>query len=158
MTVIVIGSVKIDSNLIGQIAKALGTGSGDVIRVLKYIAPRDPVVRGIALELMGINRRIIEGFSKHEEMTAVDRILGDVNDIVSFPIGHFDIRSLAPIEFPCFHINGHSWHPNHGEPCDHLWVNPSVIHDQLCALSGYVRTFFHRKCFMQLKTFSNLRF
>lgn len=64
------------------------------------------------------------------------------------------IPAVFDIVFDC----GYSYHPNHGEPCDHLWVDPSDIHDQLCVLAGYFTVLFHRKCFMRLKCFVNFRF
>ncbi|MCK5602675.1 hypothetical protein KAR91_12415 [Candidatus Pacearchaeota archaeon] len=83
---------------------------------------------------------------------------GDVN-VMHLPPGYYDIsfRLPEPIYFPCF-LGGYSYHPNHGESCDYLWVDPSTIHDQLKTLIGYGVIRFCRKCFMQLKCFVNLRF
>lgn len=128
MAVIVIGSAEIESDIIKKIANNLGTSSGEVIRALERLLPSS-------------KPHIVD------------------NDVIFLPPGCYDIafKMPEPIKFPCY-TGGYSYHPNHGESCDHLWINPSVIHDQLSILSGYVRTFFHRKCFMQLKCFVNLRF
>ena len=125
--VIVIGGAEIESDLIRKISLALGTSSGEVIRVLKHIC-----VSPEPLEDVGV---------------------------VHLPPGHYDVsyRLPDPIYFPCF-LDGYSYHPNHGEPCDYLWVDPSIIHDMLIVLAGYFMVLFHRKCFMQLKRFVNLRF
>ena len=51
-----------------------------------------------------------------------------------------------------------SYVPRFGVFCKYLWVDPKVIHDLACVLIGFIVIFFHRKCFMKLKTFKNLRF
>lgn len=84
--------------------------------------------------------------------------------------GHYDLISVSTIarENPSVAYQGDdcwchdseldSYFPKHGVFCAFLWINPSIIHDQLKVLSGHFKTFFHRKCFMQLKCFVNFRF
>jgi len=174
MTRVKIAGNWIDFDLIEQIAEALEKETGDIINVLKKTFDNDDKPRVMVIGSgTDIEQSIIDiaktgevasrnmGFgsivdSLDREFTPLD-ILGD---IIPFKLreSRRPIRFPDPIEFPCFHYGGYSYHPNHGEPCDHLWVNPSDIHDQLCVLAGYFVVLFHRKCFMQLKEFVNLRF
>ena len=126
MTVIVIGTHKVDSELIDQIADSLGSSGGEVISMLERLYPDETP--------------LFDSFNS--------------SNLVFTPREPVKIPEVFDIVFDC----GYSYHPNHGEPCDHLWVDPSDIHDQLSVLAGYFMVFFHRKCFMRLKTFSNLRF
>lgn len=130
MTVIVIGTVKVASELIDQIAESLGTSGGEVIRVLKYLCPDETP--------------LFESFNSSE------LILPFILPIEPFKIPRIDFDIMVN--------DGYSYHPNHGESCDYLWVDPSTIHDQLKTILGYDIVRFHRKCSMQLKCFVNLRF
>ena len=143
MDVIVIGTHKVESELIRQIADSIGTGSCEVVSALRSICPTPEPFNRIQYAIKFLNDRseLEDALNKLELNLAL-------------------CNRPVKIEFPNFlTLNmGYSYHPNHGESCDHLWVNPSDIHDQLCVLAGYFMVLFHRKCFMQLKCFVNLRF
>lgn len=147
MAVIVIGTRNVESELIRQISDSIGTGSGEVIDALRGICLRPEKSFNstqYAIKFLNDRSELEDALNKLELNLSLNLAL----------------RRPVKIDFPDFlALNmGHSYHPNHGEPCDHLWVDPSDIHDQLCILAGYFMVLFHRKCFMQLKCFVNLRF
>jgi len=162
MTRVLIAGHWIDFDLIEQIAEALKQETGDIINVLKSTFDKDHckgfqkvssgAMSGLVIGSFG-GSKLLESFKDFEERNLYDIIL----------------RCPPPIDFPkppYYQGEDYWWHdpaldsyfPKHGVFCKFLWINPSIIHDQLCVLAGYVRTFFYRKCFMQLKCFVNLRF
>jgi len=172
MTRVLIAGNWIDFDLIEQIAEALDQETGDIINILKKTFDKKGKDYPVLVVGSGtdIEQSIID-IAKAGEVASRNMgfgpIIAGMGKERDFGLYDNDFKIISPeiyapirFEFPVFlsFNGGYSYHPNHGEPCDYLWVNPSDIHDQLCVLSGYVRVLFYRKCFMQLKEFVNLRF
>lgn len=167
MTRVLIAGNWIDFDLIEQIAEALNQETGAIINILKKTFDRDGKDHRVVVvgDGMGQSVRNIASAMARDMIASGIELLDDDKNKEFTPIFDFGldipIMPRRPIRFPdplSWPNYSYSYHPNHGEPCDHLWVDPSDIHDQLFTLAGYFMVLFHRKCFMQLKCFVNLRF
>ena len=133
MTRVLIAGNWIDFDLIEQIAKALKRETGAVIDTLKSISN-----------------------DEEKETKTYSSSKSEMYVPIIMPREVY----IEPLKFPKSFWDGDetSYNPRWGCFCKFLWTNPSVIHDMLTVLVGHVMIFFHRKCFMQLKCFVNIRF